>query len=96
MDGMPGLHRGLATAYADGVAPIEKMVGPRAPPTPHKPGLLRLALPSGIGKHIRSSTALAAAMLAFLLGVLLGVLLNPALVGHIAMPALLDVGSRWS
>lgn len=88
MDGLPGLRRGLATARVDGVAPIEKMVGPRAPAAPHDPGQLRLALAGGVSAHVRMSTALTAALLAFLLGVLVG----PALVGHVV--PLLEVAPR--
>lgn len=31
MDGLPGMRIGLATAKLEKIAPIEKMVGPRAP-----------------------------------------------------------------
>jgi hypothetical protein len=31
MDGLPGMKIGLATAKAEGIVPIQKMVGPLAP-----------------------------------------------------------------
>jgi len=89
MDGLPALRRGLATARADGVAPIEKMVGPLAPRTPGSspsPSSLR-----GIGSlngHVRASAALAVAVLAFLLGALVG----PRL--WLVVPAVLEQGLK--
>lgn len=74
MDGLPGMQRGLDTAISENVAPITKMVGPRAPLHPWGPrsGTLNAKISYYMFRlqniQLNLLTAALAILLAFLIG----------------------------